>query len=166
MNHTIATMLVLVLAIAAGCGDKSKTDGVAKEPPPKVTGKDAAKDAKHGAGHGGKVIALGEGVYGPYRVKATRDEGDIKPGGDAPIDVWVDPADASAPKVVAVRFWVGPADAQGSARAKAEIEDPKDPNRWHTHADVPNPLPPGSKLWVEIEDEKGARTVASFDLKA
>ncbi|HYD48497.1 MAG TPA: hypothetical protein VEB21_09125 [Terriglobales bacterium] len=100
-------------------------------------------------------------------MKATRDEGAIKAGGDAPINVWIDPADAAAAaKVVAVRFWIGTEDAKGTTKAKADIEDPKDPNRWHTHAEVPDPLPAGSKLYVEIEDDKGAKTVASFDLKA
>ena len=43
---------------------------------------------------------------------------------------------------------------------KAEIET----DNWHTHAEVPNPLPADSKLWVEIEAEGGAKTLAGFAL--
>ena len=63
-----------------------------------------------------------------------------------------------------MRFWIGSADARGSIKARAEIEIPAEPNHWHTHAEVPDPLPAGGKLWVEIEDEKGVKHVASFDL--
>ena len=42
---------------------------------------------------------------------------------------------------IAVRFWIGTKDAMGSVKAKADIENPAEPNRWHTHADVPNPIP-------------------------
>jgi hypothetical protein len=63
-----------------------------------------------------------------------------------------------------VRFWIGLQDANGSVKAK--IEDPKEPNRWHTHTEVPSPLPEGSKLWVEVEIEGGQKTAGSIDLKA
>lgn len=117
------------------------------------------------AGHGGAVIALGEQAIGKFTAKATRDEGQIVAGKDAPIDVTVTPAAGATTKAVAVRFWIGTQDAKGSVKAKAEVEDPKDPNRWHAHAEVPNPMPAGSKLWIEIEDEKGGTSVGGFDLK-
>ena len=170
--HLMLAALSLVFTLAlTGCGggDKPKADGgkTTKDHDHAKDDKHAHKDDKKaGAGHGGNVIALGDGTFGPYKLKATRDEGVIKAGGDAPIDVWVDPAAGTAPKVVGVRFWIGTQDAKGSVKAKAEIEDPKDPNRWHVHADVPDPMPAGTKLWVEIEDDKGATTLASFDLKA
>jgi hypothetical protein len=119
-------------------------------------------EAPSAPGHGGAVIALGEQTIGSFLAKATRDEGQVVAGKDAPIDVTVT-ASGDA-KVVAVRFWIGTEDAAGSVKAKAEIEDPNDPNRWHTHAEVPNPLPPESKLWVEIEDDKGGKSVGSFGL--
>jgi hypothetical protein len=85
----------------------------------------------------------------------------VKAGGEAPIDVWV----TGGPKVAAVRFWIGTEDAKGSLKAKAVIENADQPNHWHTHAEIPDPLPAGSKLWVEIEAEGGAKSVISFDLK-
>jgi hypothetical protein len=64
-----------------------------------------------------------------------------------------------------VRFWIGRQDAAGSIKARAEIEDPAEPNHWHTHAEVPDPLPSDSKLWVELEIEGQGKEVGSFDLK-
>ena len=75
------------------------------------------------------------------------------------------PKDAAGPKAAAVRFWIGTEDAKGSVKAKAEVEDPKDPNRWHVHAEVPSPIPAGSRFYFEIEDDKGGTHVGSFDLK-
>ena len=126
--------------------------------------KDAAKNLT--AGHGGKVIPLGESVIGSFDVMVTRDVGEIVAGKDAPIDVTVLPVSGSTVKAVAVRFWIGTENAIGSVKAKSEIENPEDPNRWHTHADVPNPIPAGSMLWVEIENENGKRVLGSFDLKS
>ena len=118
------------------------------------------------AGHGGAVIQLGSATIGDFEVAATRDEGDIVAGKDAPIDVTVTPRAGAAAKAAAVRFWIGVEDAKGSVKAKAAIENPAEPNRWHTHAEVPNPLPVGRKLWVEIETEAGARSVGSFELRS
>lgn len=116
-------------------------------------------------GHSGTVIALGEQTIGSFSAKATRNEGQIVAGKDAPIDVTVTPAAGTSGKVVAVRLWIGSQDAKGSVKAKAEIENPQEPDCWHVHAEIPNPMPAGSMLWVEIEDDKGGTSVGSFDLK-
>ncbi len=52
--------------------------------------------------------------------------------------------------------------AEGSVKAKAEEEAT---DNWHTHAEVPDPLPPGSTFWVEVEPQIGELFKASFDLK-
>lgn len=128
-------------------------------------GGDHAHDEAHAPGHGGPVIALGEQTIGGFTAVATRDQGDIVAGKDAPIDVTVTPASGSTAKAVALRFWIGTEDARGSVKARADIENPAEPNRWHSHAEIPNPIPAGSKLWVEIESDTGATAVGSFDLK-
>lgn len=125
---------------------------------------DAKKDGGH-AGHGGAVVELGETTVDGMKIKASRDKGEIKAGGDAPIDVWVMTADGTPTTVAAVRFWIGTEDAKGSIKAKSEIEVPTEPNHWHTHAEVPDPLPPGAKLWVEVEVKPNEKKTASFDLK-
>ena len=123
-------------------------------------------DSAPTAGHGGKIIQLGNTTIGSFHVMATRDVGLILAGKDAPIDVTVTPMPSSTTSAIAVRFWIGTEDAVGSMKAKSEIENPAEPNRWHTHADVPNPIPTGSKLWVEIESDTGEKVTGSFDLKS
>lgn len=125
---------------------------------------DDAKGDGH-AGHGGEVIELGTTAIGDFTVRASRDKGEIKGGGDAPIDVWVTTADGKPAEVAVVRFWIGTADAKGSIKAKADIEIPTEPNHWHTHAEVPAALTPDAKLWVEVETNQKSKAVGSFDLK-
>lgn len=157
--------VVGALAILPACGKKSQpAPGAAKSAPSAASAQAGA--AKTGGGHGGAVIQLGSSTIGAFAVNATRDEGAIVAGKDAPIDVTVTPAAGSTVKANAVRFWIGTEDAKGSVKAKADIENPAEPNRWHTHAEIPNPIPAGSRLWVEIEDDKGAKSVGSFELKA
>jgi predicted small lipoprotein YifL len=168
----IATVTLAPLAAVTaltGCEEKkpAATPSAAKKADDH--GHDHGPGGEHAApkaGHGGAVIALGEQTIGKFIAKATRDEGQIVAGKDAPIDVTITPAAGATTKAAAVRFWIGTQDAKGSVKAKAEIEDPKDPNRWHVHAEIPNPMPAGSMLWVEIEDDKGGTSVGSFDLKS
>ena len=161
MNR-VSVGLLFAIAMLVGCEKKAETPSGSKttESPKPTTAKPEAPAPA--ASHHGAIIELGNATIGTFSVRASRDQGEIKPGGDAPIDVWVT---ASSVKVVAVRFWIGTQDAKGSIKAKADIEDPKEPNHWHTHAEVPNPMPAESKLWVEIEAEGGTKTAGSFDLK-
>ena len=155
MKSISSFVLVAVLGsvfLLAACGDKKDPASSAK---PAESGKPSEKSGHHD----GKPLELGSGNAGPFAIRAARDEGAIKPGGDAPIDVWVN----SGPKVTAVRFWIGTADGKGSVKALGEVED--QPNHYHTHTEVPAALPAGSKLWVEIEGEGGAKGTTSFDLK-
>lgn len=115
---------------------------------------DHASEGMSGHSHG-ETTELGEQELGGYKIKASRD-GDVKAGGDVPIDVWV----TGGAKIASVRFWIGTEDAKGSLKAKAELET----DNWHVHAEVPEPLPADSKLWVEIEAEDGTKTIAGFAL--
>lgn len=119
---------------------------------------DSHEGHDHGDGHDdGPTTQLGEQKAGGFNIKASRD-GTITAGKDAAIDAWVT---GGTTKVAAVRFWIGTQDGKGSVKAKAELEK----DNWHTHAEIPSPLPTGSKLWVEVEDDKGAKSVVGFDLK-
>jgi|LauGreDrversion4_2_1035121.scaffolds.fasta_scaffold14780_2 hypothetical protein len=116
----------------------------------------AAAEADHGHGHGA-TTQLGEQEVAGFTVRASRD-GAIASVPDAPIDVWIT---GGSGRVTAVRFWIGTQDAKGSVKAKAEIEK----DNWHTHAELPSPMPAGSKLWVEFEVEGSAKQLVGFDLK-
>jgi hypothetical protein len=145
-----------------GCDKKPSTTSTSHVHDDGTVHSDDHDEPSHGAGHGGAIIELGTTIIGPFTVRASRDEGTIKPGGDAPIDVWLTGGDIA--KVTAVRFWIGTESGAESVKAKADIEIPAEPNHWHTHAEVPNPILGGSKLWVEIETA-GQKQVGSFDLK-
>lgn len=157
----------LALAALAGCEKKDAAAPAAKAGDHSHDG-DHAHDHDHDHDHdhahaeGGKMekdhghgetTQMGEQKAGPYTVKASRD-GDVKAGGDVPVDIWVD----GGAKGKSVRFWFGTEDAKGSIKAKCEVED----GHWHTHGEVPDPMPEGSKLWVEIEGEDGTKTVVGF----
>ena len=78
-------------------------------------------------------------------------------GGEGAFDVVI-----TGGKPKAVRFWIGTESGEGSVRAKAEEETT---DNWHTHAEVPDPLPSGSKFWVEVEPPTGEAFTVSFDPK-
>lgn len=173
--HLLAALSLVPLIAGAtltGCEEKAPTT----MPPPNAPAPATSDDHGHAhgpgdehdapmAGHGGPVIALGEQTIGSFTATATRDQGEIIAGKDAPIDVTITPIEQTAPGIAAVRFWIGTADARGSVKARASIENPADPNRWHVHVEVPSPLPDEGMLWVEIEDDRGQTSTAAFDLK-
>lgn len=162
-KHLVILPSLLASALLAACGN---SPGQAGKP---AAGDDHGHAHTEGDGHDhgdhahddghshGETVALGEQSVGGFQVKASRD-GEIKAGGDAPIDVWV----TGGAKVATVRFWIGTEDGKGSMKAKADLEG----DHWHTHVEVPSPLPEGSKLWIEIEAEGGAKSAVAFDLKA
>jgi ABC-type Zn2+ transport system substrate-binding protein/surface adhesin len=161
------------LAALGGCEKKPEAPASGKASGTSSTGAthadhDHAPGAKHdehdhadGDKHDdhGAVVELGSCTIGPFQVRASRDGG-ITAGGEAPVDLWVTPI--AGVKVAAVRAWIGTQDAKGSIKAKMDPEK----DSFHSHIEVPNPLPSGSKLWVEIEDDKGTKAAGSFDLKS
>lgn len=151
---SVFALSALALTLAApmsGC--EKKTEPNKPEAGAATSGKPTSTD---GHGHGPST-ALGEQASGGFTIRASR-EGDVKAGGDVPIDVRVT---GGTGKPAAVRFWIGTQDATGSVKAKAALEK----DDWHTHVEIPNPLPADSKLYVELESDKGEKTVVSFDLK-
>jgi hypothetical protein len=158
--HLLSISTLTFILTLVGCGGEEQS-----KPLPTTEQDSSNTNQQHTAGHGGTVIQLGSISIGSFNIMATRDEGNIVAGKDAPIDVTVTPVADSTVTAIAVRFWIGTKYAMGSVKAKADIENPAEPNRWHTHADVPNPIPSGSQLWVEIETDKRDRVTGSFDLR-
>ena len=152
------TMITISLALLGCSEDTSQNTNITNTQESQNAG------SGHTASHGGAVIPLGDTTIGSFHVMATRDKGLIIAGKDAPIDATITPAQGSGETTVAVRFWIGTKDGIGSMKAKADIENPAEPNRWHTHADVPDPIPTGSQLWVEIETNTGEKITGSFNL--
>ena len=165
MKKFILTTLVTIGALAAGCDDgadapaASGTTGAragSNASTPAGTGT-AAMTQPAAAGHHNR-IPLGETTVGGLKLIATMDA-PIRAagGGDGAFDVVI-----TGGKPKAVRFWVGTQDAAGSVKARAEEETT---DNWHTHVEVPDPLPASSKFWVEVEPSTGEMFVVSFDVK-
>jgi hypothetical protein len=164
MQASLGVRLVLVTAVlvaATACERKPDDKRDTPAAPTAATTKKHDCEEAHGK-PAGPPIELGTTACGAFTVKAARDDFPMKPGCDSPIDVWLTGGSA---KIVAVRFWIGLEDAKGSLKARAAIENPAEPNHWHTHAEIPDPIPAGSKIWVEIEAEGSPKAVCSFDPK-
>ncbi len=155
MKNMMLAACVGVAVLSSGCGDEStsSTGGPAANTPAGSSAPAAAPTT--GASEHAR-IPIGESSQAGLKLVATMDA-PVKPGGEGAFDVVI-----TGGKPKAVRFWVGTEDAKGSVKAKAEEETT---DNWHTHAEVPDPLPAGSKLWVEVEPPTGETFKASFDLK-
>lgn len=139
-----------------GCGEEGATGG---NPAPtaettSATPVPATAPAPQAGQHA--RLPIGEATHAGLKLVATMDS-PVKPGGEGAFDVVI-----TGGKPKAVRFWVGTEDARGSVKAKAVEETPAN---WHTHAEVPDPLPAGSKFWVEVEPPTGDPFRASFELR-
>lgn len=150
-NMLLMTVLLGVAVVSAGCKEETKSNG----------GSTTGTSSSSGAGAqtapaGHQRIPIGQTAVGDLKLVATMDA-PVNPGGEGAFDLVI-----TGGKPKAVRFWVGTENAEGSVKAKAEEETT---DNWHTHAEVPNPLPPGSKFWAEIEPPTGAPFKVSFDLK-
>lgn len=156
---TLAALVAMPLTIL-GCGGNDHDDHDGHDHGAVTTGGQGSTGAQHG-GHHGAPVALGTATIGPFEVRASRDEGALTPGGDAPIDVWLT---GDITQVAAVRFWIGVQDATGSVKARADIENPDQPNHWHTHVELPSPMPDEARVWVEIELKSGEKVTGSFPL--
>ena len=151
MKRLIIASYVGVAVLSAGCKDDDKSKPAPGAEAPTAT---APASAEHvDAGHA--RLPVGESTHGNLKLVASMDA-PVKPGSEGAFDVVI-----TGGKPKAVRFWVGTETGEGSIKAKADEETP---DTWHTHAEVPDPLPAGSKFWVEVEPQTGAPFKASFDL--
>jgi hypothetical protein len=154
MKKFITSAVVGVALIGVGCNEETSPSPQATNPAAPASQAPAAAAPHAGAPH--NRMPLGETTMGGLKLVATQDA-PAKPGGEGAFDVVI-----TGGKPKAVRFWVGTEDAKGSVKAKADEETP---DNWHTHAELPDPLPAGSKFWVEVEPPTGETFKVSFDFK-
>jgi hypothetical protein len=157
----VAVCVCAAVAVSAGCkGEDDKPQAgaggsAAPAPAPAAPSTAAGEEAEHEHDEHDR-LPIGEATAGGLKFVATMDE-PVKPGGEGAFDVAI-----TGGKPKAVRFWVGVESAEGSVKAKAEEEKT---GNWHAHAEVPDPLPAGSKFWVEVEPPTGETIKVSFDPK-
>jgi hypothetical protein len=142
-----------VAVLSSGCKDDDESQPTGGGATPGGAAPAATQEA---ASDEHNRLPIGETTTSGLKLVATMDE-PVKPGGEGAFDVVI-----TGGKPKAVRFWVGTEDAKGSVKAKADEETT---DNWHAHTEVPDPLPPGSKFWVEVEPQTGQPFKASFDLK-
>ncbi len=123
-------------------------------PPPAEKSGDKPTD---GHAHG-KEQSLGNLTIGVHTFELVQ-LGEVKAGAEAVIDLKF-PAGKPLPPIV--RAWVGIESAAGSI--KDRIGKNGEGDGFHGHIEAPTPLPEGSKLWIEIE-ENGTKTHASVAWK-
>lgn len=139
MKHTFLALSLLTLL--AACGDDKTPSKPAT--PNGTAPNDAAAMDDHGAAH-----ELGEVAIAGFKFTAIQ-FGDIAAGKDAAFDFQFAEG-TSRPE--SMYGWIGKEDGTGSRRARFENELR---NKMHGHLEVPEPLPEGSKLWLEIELDAG-----------
>ena len=156
MKRILLATCVGVAVLSAGCKDEDKPQASGGGGPAATTTSGGSAAGEGGDDDQHNRVPIGETTTSGLKLVATMDE-PVKPGGEGAFDVVI-----TGGKPKAVRFWVGPEDAKGSVKAKAEEETP---DNWHTHVEVPDPIPAGSKFWVEVEPATGQPFKSSFDLK-
>lgn len=167
MIRVLVAGLVLPLAMVLGCENHADHAGSG---PGSATQKDqhdheadGHEGHEHGPGdaahehHAGEQHDLGTAKVGEFEVKAAY-SGIITPGKKVDVDLAIQGERA---KVVAIRAWIGAEDAKGSIKSRVASEG----EHHHAEVEVPEPLPPGAAVWVEIETDQGARQSGSFALK-
>ena len=160
MNSPLKTLFTTALlgaavgvaVVAAGCKEETKTSDGSQQ-----TSSGGGTPKPPGSAEGAhNRIPIGETTVGGLKLVASMDA-PVKAGGEGAFDLVI-----TGGKPRAVRFWVGTESGEGSVKAKADEETT---DNWHTHVEVPSPLPAGSKFWAEVEPPSGAPFKVSFDLK-
>jgi hypothetical protein len=127
--------LGIVLLLTACMREPTSTPPAGGNPPP----------ATPTMGEHGEEHPLGTLTIGAHTFELIQ-AGKIVAGDEGAIDLRFA---AGKPLPGTVRAWVGVESAQGSMKAKLGKEGDR---AIHGHIEVPKPLPAGSKIWIEIEE--------------
>jgi hypothetical protein len=138
MKHLTLPLLLGALAPFASCTKHEDP----KTPPANATG--AAPMDDHG--HGPRK-PLGSMTIGTHTFEVVQ-FGDVVAGKDTAINLEFA---AGKPLPATARAWFGTQSGEGSRKSKL-TKDSEHPNALHQHVDAPSPLPAGSALWIEIEE--------------
>jgi hypothetical protein len=154
MNKRLITVASTVLALSAitAC-DKKQPPAPGGTPPKNPAPKPTTGHSDEHAGE----IKLGSTTIAGFTVAVSIGER-VKAGEEAHVDMTIT---GGTGKPKSVRVWIGTEDGAGSIKSLAEFTDPG----YHSHAEAPNPLPAGARLWVSIDDEKDVTHIGGFDLK-
>lgn len=158
MAKVLAASLALWLAMTLGCEKKAEQakSGSAPEVQKDEHGHDAGSHEGH-EHHAGERHELGATKVGEFEISAAY-SGTITPGKEVDVDLALK---GERGKVAAIRAWIGTEDAKGSMKAKAALEG----EGYHAEVEVPEPMPAGAALWVEIETSQAQKLLGALALK-
>lgn len=109
--------------------------------------------------HEHEEIALGTFDVGGISVEAAQGHGSVEAGKESHLVVKLPYNDKGE---TVVRAWIGTGDRTLSSIGKADYAASHDD--YDVHAVAPDPLPEGSKWWIEIEKPDGTKVVGAIPL--
>lgn len=145
--QTIITTLSIVAWLSA-CGNANNS--------PNDTA-NAPAQAAHEDDHTHDEVSLGSHSIGGIQVGAAQGHGSVEAGKEGHLVIKLPYSDNGASTV---RVWIGSEDRTLSSVGKGDYDASHDD--YDTHAVAPDPLPEGSKWWVEIEKPDGTKAVGSL----
>lgn len=144
------TFLPSFLIVLASCGKEAPSGGASSGTHTHADGTvhtDQPKEQGSGHVHANRE-ALGDVKVGDHTISVFQ-VAKIVPGKEGDFDLDF-PAGKALPS--AVRGWIGVESGQGALKVRFEKETA---SRMHGHPEVPSPLPEGSSLWIEVEEQTG-----------
>ena len=134
---------LFITVLLASCSKRNEP-----EPNRPGPGQPASKEAAHPHEHGERV-SLGEAKVGGLTLTVFR-LAKLEPGHELDLDLDF-PAGTALPGTL--RGWIGSESGTGSMKTLFHKDTA---TRMHGHCEVPNPLPEGSRLWLELEGSSGS----------
>lgn len=150
LNNTIA--MITAAGLLAGCGDSEKQSDT-PPPAPEEASKHAEEDHEH------DEVSLGKFDIAGIMVEAAQGHGTVEAGKEGHLVIKLPYKDQGA---TVVRAWIGTEDRTLSSVGKGEYAASHDD--YDIHAVAPDPLPGGTKWWLEIEKPDGTKAVGSLPL--
>lgn len=155
MNIVLPRALVLVAALALSLAACSGDDAPAPVTPTSSHAGGASDPHDRAPG---KRVDLGQATVAGFALRVFQ-LGAPTPGEEGDFDV---EAAATGGKLSGtLRGWIGEESGKGSRKTRFHAETA---TRMHGHPEVPDPLPPDARLWLEVE-AGGTVERASFALQ-
>ncbi|MBX3742583.1 MAG: hypothetical protein KF712_16470 [Akkermansiaceae bacterium] len=117
-------------------------------------------EQKAQGGHDHDEVSLGKFKAGDMEIEVSQGHGKVKAGKESHLVIKLPYKDKGA---TIVRAWLGTEDRTLSTVGKGAYTASHDD--YDIHATAPDPLPKGTKWWVEIEKPDGTKVVGSIEPK-
>ena len=148
---------VASLALLAGCQDEKEAPK--DDNPPAPVTEPGEEEEEHDDEHEHEETPLGTFDVGGLMIEAAQSHGNVEPGKESHLAVKLPYKDDGA---TVVRAWLGTEDRTLSTVGKGDYAASHD--GYDIHAVAPDPLPEGTKWWLEIEKPDGTKSVGSFPI--